>query len=351
MSTVAQAPMREQEDIVFPELPLIDCHHHLWVQPGHRYLIEEFSADVRSGHRVEATVYIECNVMYRDSGPAHMRCVGEAEFAAGQAAMSDSGQYGPTRIAAAFVGSVDLQLGARVDEVLEAMRLASGGRLRGIRGNAAWDQDPKVNTGVRPFGPPGLLMDPRFREGFAALDRHKLSYDAWQYHPQLGDVCSLADAFPHTTIVVDHCGGLLGIQGYANEGNFSHWRSQMAQLALRPNVTMKLGGMSAKRCGFDFAARPTPPTAQELARCWKPYTDACIELFGVDRCMYEGNFPADRTGGNFRTVWNALKLTAAGCSEEEKNALFSGTAAKTYRIQPPLHVKASQKPADFPTTV
>jgi hypothetical protein len=31
-------------------------------------------------------------------------------------------------------------------------------------------------------------------------------------------------------------------------------------------------------------------------------------------------------------LWNALKLTAAGASAEEKLAMFSGTARRIYRL-------------------
>src|SRR5579884_3646912 len=76
-----------QEPILDPELPIIDTHHHLWDRPGNRYLLPEFLADLRSGHNVVATVFLECHAMYRASGPEEMRPVGETEFVAGIAAM------------------------------------------------------------------------------------------------------------------------------------------------------------------------------------------------------------------------------------------------------------------------
>ena len=112
-----QAPA---EPILEPELPIIDTHHHLWERPDHRYLLHEFLADLRTGHNVVATVFVECHAMYRADGPEEMRPVGETEFVAGIAAMSDSGLYGPTRVAAGIVGFADLTLGDRVEPVLEA---------------------------------------------------------------------------------------------------------------------------------------------------------------------------------------------------------------------------------------
>ncbi|MEY4100258.1 MAG: hypothetical protein RL300_1429 [Pseudomonadota bacterium] len=319
-------------EIIEPDLPIIDPHHHLWVHTGRRYLIEEFQADLASGHNILATVYVECSAMYRQRGPEQLRSVGEAEFVAGMAAMSDSGLYGSTRICAGFVGAAELAQGAAVDEVLEALTVASGGRLRGIRGAAIWDADPGVNTGSRPYAPQGLLLDSKFRAGFARLAARKLVYDAWQYHPQMADVCSLADAFPDTPMVVNHCGGLLGIGSYAGAETFGRWKALIMDVARRPNTLMKLGGLSARRCGFGFESRQTPASASELASLWRPYIETCIEAFGPSRCMFESNFPPDSVSGSYRTVWNALKLTASACSASEKSELFSGTARRIYRI-------------------
>jgi predicted TIM-barrel fold metal-dependent hydrolase len=319
--------------VLEPDLPIVDCHHHLWHPQAPRYWADAFHDDIQaSGHRVLATVYVECSAMNRRDGPAHLRGVGEAEFVAGMAAVSDSGHYGPTRVCAGFVGSADLMLGEAVDEVLDALQLASGGRLRGIRGSTIWDADPSVNTGTRPFGPAHRLMDPAFRAGIACLARRGLVYDAWQYYPQLPEVCAAADALPDAIFVVNHCAGLLGIGPYAKPGNFERWKRLVADAAKRPNLRMKLGGLAGRRTGFGYdAPNSAPPMARVLAD-WRPYIETCIELFGAERCMFESNFPVDRIAGDYQQLWNIFKTLAAGASPDEKKALFSGTAAATYRI-------------------
>ncbi|HUD32098.1 MAG TPA: amidohydrolase family protein [Variovorax sp.] len=322
----------DDSPVVEPDLPIIDSHHHLWLRPGIRYLLDEFAADVADGHQVVASVYVECGEMARRSGPPHLRTVGEAEFVAGMAAMSESGLFGEARLCAAFVGGADLGLGNAVDEVLDALAMASGGRLRGIRGSAAWDADPSVNAGGRAHAPPGLLLDPGFRAGVARVAARGLVYDAWQYHPQLSELCSLADAFPDLAIVVNHCGGLLGLGAHAGTDLYERWRAQVAAVALRPNVLMKLGGMSRPRNGFGFERRPLQPTAVDLAAAWRPYVETCVDLFGPGRCMFESNFPPDLAAGSYRTVWNALKLSASRYSREEKHLLFHDTARRVYRI-------------------
>jgi predicted TIM-barrel fold metal-dependent hydrolase len=315
-----------------PDRVIVDSHHHLWANARGEYETPEaFRAEFAAGgHRVVASVYVECGAMNRKDGPVTMRTVGEAEFVARVAqGYETQGQAG---ICAGFVGEADLTQGESVDELLEALDVASGGRLRGIRGTALWDPDPEVNSGTRPFASRRLLLQDDFRAGFRRLTARGLVYDAWQYFHQLQDVADLADAFPDSVIVVNHCGGLLGVHAYACPETFSHWREAVTEVARRPNVLMKLGGLSAPRNGFAFAAMPEPPAAETLAALWRPYIETCIELFGPSRCMFESNFPPDRVAGRYVQIWNAFKLIAAGYSEPEKAALFSETARGTYRI-------------------
>ena len=323
------------EPILEPELAIIDPHHHLWEFPRHRYLLPDLLADTGSGHAIAQTVFIECTACWRADGPEEMRPVGETEFVNGIAAMSASGGYGPTRVAAGIVGFADLTLGARVEAVLAAHVGAGGGRFRGIRHAAGWqDKTPEVhNSHTHP--PPHLYRDhAAFREGFTVLGRMGLSFDAWLYHPQLDDLIDLARAFPDQQIVLDHVGGPLGLGWYADKRAeiFSAWREQIRELARAPNVVVKVGGLGMRINGFAFHKRPRPPSSQDLADAWRPYVETCIEAFGPARCMFESNFPVEKMGIGWAALWNAFKHLASGASAEEKQALFAGTARRAYRL-------------------
>jgi predicted TIM-barrel fold metal-dependent hydrolase len=321
------------EPILEPDLPIVDTHHHLWERPDHRYLLHEFLADVGTGHNLAASVFVECHSMYRATGPEDMRPVGEAEFVAGMAAMSASGLYGAARVAAGIVGFADLTLGERVEPVLEALIRAGGGRFRGVRHSAAWDPSPVIGNSQTAKGL-HLMARPEFRAGLARLAARGLSLDAWVFHPQLADVVDLANAAPDATIVMGHCGGPLGYGPYAGHEKevFAFWKASVTELARCPNVTMKLGGMMMRLAAYDYLTRPAPPTSSELADLWRPYILTCIELFGADRCMFESNFPVDKMGIGWAALWNAFKRIAVGASASEKQALFSGTARRVYRL-------------------
>jgi predicted TIM-barrel fold metal-dependent hydrolase len=323
-----------QEDIIDPSRPIVDPHHHLWDRGGQRYLIENMAADIASGHNVIATVYVEARSMYRASGPEALRPVGEVEFANGAAAMSASGGYGPAAICAGIVGHANLLLGEAARGVLEAEIGAGQGRFRGIRHSSAWDADPNVAY-MYASRPKGLLLDSTFRKGFACLAPLGLSFDAWLLQPQIGELTDLARAFPDTKIVLDHCGGPLGIGSYANrrEELFPVWKASIAEIAKCPNVAVKLGGLAMRLLGYDFHERPKPPSSEDAAAAWRPYIETCIEAFGPARCMFESNFPPDKGQCSYQVIFNAFKRIAAQYSEPEKTALFSKTAADFYRLK------------------
>jgi L-fuconolactonase len=325
------------EEVLDPQQPIIDAHHHLWNRSG-PYLVPQLLEDLACGHDIRGTVYVEGSYMYRTTGDPRFASVGEVAFANDVAERFASGMHGDVRACAGIVGKVDLTLGAFAEEVMLASLHSAPDRLKGIRHMAAWDASPEVNVLMRP-PQKDLLMDPRFREGFAKLAPLGLSFDAWVYHPQLTQLCDLADAFAGTTIVVDHIGGPVLTGPYAGRHDevYAQWKASIQALARRPNVFIKIGGMNSRLHGFDFMDRERPPSSLDLANAWKPYVETCLEAFGAHRAMFESNFPPDKCGCSARVLWNAFKRLTSGCTDGEKADMFAGTAMRVYRL-----------PTDFP---
>lgn len=322
-----------KEEILEPALPICDPHHHLWDFPNSRYLLPELLADVQSGHNVESTVFVECTSFYRASGPEELRVIGETEFVNGAAAMAASGRYGKVLACEGIVSRADLTLGAAVGAVLDAHIRAGNGRFRGVRHAAGWDASPDVrNSHTNP--PQGLYAQPAFREGLKELAKRDLTFEAWQYHPQLPDVIALARAVPEAKIVLNHVGGPLGIGPYAGRRDeiFASWSRHIKELANCPNVFVKLGGLGMTLCGFGFGKREVQPGSQELADAWRPYLETCIAAFGVERGMLESNFPVDGASCSYPALWNAFKRVTKGASAHEKEWLYRKTARTFYRL-------------------
>jgi len=321
-----------REDILDPDLRIVDPHHHLWDLPGSRYELDQLLADVNSGHNIVATVFLQCFWAYRTDGPEEMRPVGETEFVASVAAEAERRKT-RTRVCAGIVGYVDFRAGERVDMALEAHMAAANGRFRGIRQVTARHPDLLASIATPP--PLGLMSDPAFRAGFACLGKYGLSFDAWLYHTQLDELHDLAQAFPGTPIVINHVGGPLGVGPFRGRRDavFAAWHDGIRQLAACPNVHVKLGGLAMAISGFDFHRQVLPPSSGELAEAWRPWMEACIEAFGAQRCMFESNFPVDKAMCSYPVLWNAFKRIAGGASADERRSLFHDTAARFYRIQ------------------
>ncbi|WP_144097949.1 amidohydrolase family protein [Croceicoccus sediminis] len=343
------------EDALDPALPIVDAHHHLWdfgpilgaldglqhplldlIRDVPRFLHDELMAELSGGHNVVATVMVECGAFYDAGAPQKFQPIGEIEHANGVAARSASGIYGPTRLCSAMVGYADLALGDEVIPVLERAAMAGGNRLRGIRIMAPYDEDPDV---VGPMVPAvaGLYGSDEFRSGFAHLGRFDLSFDAWVLEPQLPEVEDLAKAFSDQPIVLNHVGTPLGIAGYAGKltERFETWRESISRLAQLDNVSVKLSGLAMPYCAFPGLGMDTRPTSSQLAELWAPYIETCIEAFGPSRSMFASNFPVEKWGADYTTLWNAFKRIASAASDEEKAMLFSGTANQVYRIAQP----------------
>lgn len=315
------------EDVIEPELPIVDPHHHLWPPDGALpYGLTELHADVSCGHRVVQTVFVECHAAYRTDRPAELASVGETEFVAGQAGLDE-----PPLIAG-IVARADLRL-PHLDDVLDAHEAAAGGLLRGIRDALSHAELPEALT-IRGRAPKDLYLDPSFRAGLARLGRRGLTYDSWHYHYQNREFLELARAVPGTTMVLDHFGTPLGVGPYAaqREEIFAQWQRDIEEIARCENVVAKLGGLAMVDNGFGWDTAPRPATSDELIAAQGRYYLHAIECFGPQRCMFESNFPIDRRSLSYRTVWNAFKKLTAGCSADERTAMFSGTARRVYRL-------------------
>ena len=322
------------ETVLEPDLPIIDPHHHLWKARPDRYLLDDLVADLRTGHTVLATVFIQCGSEYLPDGPPELRPVGETEFVTAAARACESGGYGALRACAGIVGHADCRLGDRIDAVLEAHITAGDGRFKGIRHSGTYDAG--IAPTAPPGAPPGLYREPGFKAGFARLARFGLTFEAWLYHPQLSDLFDLMRSFPDQKVVLNHFGGPLGVGPYEGKRAdvFARWRDSMRELARFQNLHVKLGGLAMNVNGFGWHHEVLPPSSGEMALAWRPYVETAIELFGVNRCMFESNFPVDKGMCSYPVLWNAFKRLAAGCSDDEKAALFHRTAQRFYSLPP-----------------
>ncbi|MCU1597693.1 MAG: amidohydrolase [Glaciihabitans sp.] len=334
----ARQHQREESVGVRPaRLDIIDPHHHLWAEAhgagNGLYPVEQFLDDTRSQHLL-GSVFIECGAMYRADGPIEFRPIGETEYAAGAGIAVDASDA-TARVCAGIVASASLTDLDHLDALLDAHERVADGRLRGVRHTGAWDASPEIPNGrVNP--PQGLYRDDLFNRGFARLAERGLSFDAWVYHPQLGDVAELAARNPDTTIIVNHSGGPLGAGPYAVDraATFADWQRGIRALAQQPNVVIKIGGLGMRVGPLSSTPRfeNTDEDTDALAEAIRPYVDTCIDAFGAGRSMFESNFPMDLPSYGYDTIWSAFELLARDYSDAERSLLFAQNANRVYRL-------------------
>ena len=320
------------ESAIEPDLEIVDAHHHLWdVETAYgRYELADLRLDTDGGHNVVETVFIDCGSNYRTDGPEQLRPIGETEYVVRCAEQSEQT---PGATITAIVGHADLQLGPAVAEVLDAHVHAGRGRFKGIRHSGARLEDSAVPTS-RTQPPAELYRNDDFIAGARTLAAMGLSFEAWQYHPQLPMVADLARAVPELAIVVNHIGGPAGVGSYAGRRDevLTDLRRDLAPLAELENVHIKLGGIGMTRYGTDWLPADRPPSSYDVVGAWGEILTWCIDSFGPSRSMFESNYPVDGATTEYTVLWNAFKKVSARYTPSERADLFAGTARRFYRL-------------------
>lgn len=319
-----------KEEIIEPERRIIDPHHHLWHWSAYKpYLLQQLWADTGSGHNIEKTVYIECGWSYRKDGPDHLKSLSESAFVAETAA--EAAKQSSKAQIAGHIGHTDMRR-EDLEATLDAHMEASDGLLRGIRHQGACETDPALL--IKGHAPENLFLDADFQRGVRGLGKRGLTFDCWNYHHQIPQVTALAKACPDTLIVLDHFGTPLGVGRY--EGRraelMTQWQKDLAGLAALPNTRAKLGGLAMPDNGWNYHTQDKPATSDQIVSDQGAWYDFTIEHFGPDRCMFESNFPVDRASVSYHVLWNAFKKLAKSYTDDEKHALFYGTAEAVYNL-------------------
>ena len=237
---------------------------------------------------------------------------------------------------AAIVAHADLELGLDVDRVLQA-HLAVSDRVRGVRHMLSWHAASSVMNFA---GKSDLSRTAAFRAGFDRLAEHNLSYDAWSYSGQIGQVAELAGHNPEVPIVLCHVGtpvgyggefGGVGVSAQERARIGDEWRDAISALAEHRHVYCKLSGLLMPVLGFGFEDAAKARLDQLVERL-TPIVEHCVDSFGVDRCIVASNFPVDRVAVNYNTLIEAMVEMTARYGPEAQHAMFAGNAAAFYRL-------------------
>ncbi len=325
-----------QEEIIDPQLPIIDPHHHLWngdnqLAGSFPYLIENLNEDTFSGHNIVGTIFMECAQGYYSNGEEKYKPVGETEFVVNL--IKASKKLLKTTNIIGIIGYADLMLGGEVKDVLDKHLLKGDGLFKGIRHAAGWDKNKEIhNSHSNPIE--NIYYNKSFREGAEELIKLNLTFDAWHYHHQIKDLSDFAINYPELTIIHDHFGGPLGVGPYEGKKKeiFQKWKDDISLLSESKNVFAKLGGLAMPVNGWSFHKQDKPASSDQIIDLHQEYYLHTINCFGVDRCMFESNFPVDRRSVSYHVLWNAFKKMILDYPDEDKNKLFFKNAKDVYGV-------------------
>ena len=289
------------------------------------HLPPDFRASV-GHHHVEGIVHVEAGWTARGTlGP-----VGETQWL-------DRLDEPPLGI----IGHATVDDPDALEAQLDAHSIASG-RLRGIRDILAAHADKRVHT----WTDPARIRSDALRAGLTTLGERRLTYEAWCYHEQLGDLANLVSDVPMTTFMLDHMGtpvGLAGPHGGQGESEreraqiLDDWHAGLVAVAANPNVHCKLSGLLMPIVGFGFHEGDGRPSVAEVVDALGPHVLFGIETFGAERCQFASNFPMDKVSVDYVTLWDAfIEIIAnAGLDQAQQEALLADNAAAFYRLEVP----------------
>jgi L-fuconolactonase len=311
------------EEVIDPELPVCDAHHHLRSLQANRYLTADFLKDAGGGHNITHSVVIQSRENWRQGPGGGMTPLEETQWVMKDISTAES----RINVAAGFVGYADLTLGDAVAPIIESNIAVGKGRFRGIR----FSRRPGTIEGP---DAKSVLSEPDFQEGLGILHKYDLTYELVVRPHQFEELADLARRFSDTPIIVNHIGWVFneGQSEKQHEEQISEWKRSILAMVHCNNIYIKLGGLGASQAGFGWDNMATPPGSAELAGVMAPYYLYCIDHFGVKRCMFESNFPVDKESYSYTILWNAFKHITKGFTYAERCALFHDTAVQVYSL-------------------
>jgi predicted TIM-barrel fold metal-dependent hydrolase len=159
------------------------------------------------------------------------------------------------------------------------------------------------------------MDDPRWRDGYALLGKHDLSFDLQTPWWHLDAAAELAHDFPATQIAINHT----GLPADRSSEGLAGWRRAMALTAEQPNVAVKISGLG--RAGLPWTVEANGPIIRDA-----------IAIFGIDRCLFGSNFPVDSLVATFDAIVSGMRAALADCSAVDRHKVFYANATRIYRL-------------------
>ena len=295
--------------------PIIDAHHHLWDMALGRH---PWLADPASGIGALGDIaYLRRSYLPEDylrdadGAPVVATVCIEALWDPARSPVEETDYLDrlnpPAGIAARCIARAPL---ADPDVAALLAQHAAHPRVAGVRETIRWHPDP-----ARRWTEAGVVEQPAFRRGVAALARHGFILELLMNPYQSAEIARLAADFPDQQFVLNHCATPID----RDEAGIARWKTGLKLMAERPNIALKVSNFGA------YGSDKSLPALRDTVM-------TCIDAFGPGRCMYGSDYPVARRNMTMRAMLNAFSDIIAGFSPGEQRALFHDTAARIYAI-------------------
>lgn len=290
-----------------PATDRIDAHHHLWDLGAVRYpwlmargetrffgdpapiqrdyLLSELRADA-APHGIAGSVHVQVGA---EDGLAEARWV--------DAVARANPDWPLVQVAFCDLAAPDR------DATLDALRALPS--LRGIRQIVGRAPGEDAVTGTA-----GLLADPRFAEGLAAVAARSLRFDLQLIPEMMHDAAELLREVPELPVALCHAGS----PHDRSPAGLAEWRRRLKRLAALPQVHCKLSGLGMFEHDW---------TEESLA----PIVETVLELFGAERVMWGSNFPVDSLTSDYARLFETMQRLVPPIMH---GAVFRETARRFY---------------------
>ena len=296
-------------------VPFVDAHQHFWNLDRNPYpwLQDEPVPEFRYGdYSALKRNYLPADLA-RDCGGVLPAATVHVEAEWDRAAPADETRW-LTELAAeaglptVMVGHAPL---GRHDAAEIIAQQAGFAAMRGIRCKPATSPAPDR----RRRGQPGSMDDPRWREDYARLGEHGLSFDLQAPWWDFDQAAQLAADFPGTTLIINHT----GLPADRSEAGLAAWRAALSAMARHDNVALKISGLGQR--GQPWTQEANVPVMRDA-----------ISIFGAQRCMFASNYPVDSLVARYTDILDGFVAAISVLPQAQQRMLLHDNARRIYRI-------------------
>ena len=155
-----------------------------------------------------------------------------------------------------------------------------------------------------------------FNQGIKQLKSFNLRYDILIFEKHLPQTIQFVDQHPGQIFILDHIA-----KPKIKAHRMEPWKTNLSELAKRPNVYCKLSGMVTEADWEKW-------TPEDLA----PYIDTVLAAFGPKRLMYGSDWPVCLLASPYKRWFDTVTAAISKLSQPERSRILGGTAIEAYGL-------------------